>query len=241
MARESSIAAGTVIRGRIQAESDLDVLGQVEGSISCKGALEVGEGALLKSSLEGRRVVVHGAVAGDIRASESLVLEPGARVVGDITAPSIGIRPGAMVRGHVHTGTAGAAPAAGRPQQAQADRPAARPAAAPKAAVVPERAAPKPSAEAPRVAGKPMAEQSRLAPKPAVVEAKIDPPKPRAVAGASPEATRRMPPAPVVPRTPSEGQKRSAGAKPEPQAAPSPVLPSLARRSSKTTRRSSGR
>ena len=52
------------------------MLGQVEGSIGCKGALEVGEGALLKSSLEARRIVVHGAVAGDIRASESLVLEP---------------------------------------------------------------------------------------------------------------------------------------------------------------------
>jgi cytoskeletal protein CcmA (bactofilin family) len=240
MARESSIAAGTVIRGRIQAESDLEVLGQVEGSIGCKGALELGEGALLKSSLEARRIVVRGTVAGDIRATESLVLEPGARVVGDIAAPSIGIRPGALVRGHVHTGAPGAALGAGR-ADARAQRPAERPAVAAPKAVASERVAPKPVVEAQRVAAKPAPEPARAAPKPAQAEAKIDASKARTPAGAGSDGTRRAPPPPVVPRTPNEGQKRMAGQKAETHAAPSPVVPSLARRSSKAMRRSSGR
>jgi cytoskeletal protein CcmA (bactofilin family) len=132
MASESSIAAGTRITGRIQSDGDLEVFGHVEGSIVAAGSLTVGEDATLKCDLEASAVDISGAVAGDVKAEQSIVLQPGARVQGDLSAPSVGIRPGALVRGHVNAGgsrtatpprtapkqTSRAAPAAPREQPA---------------------------------------------------------------------------------------------------------------------------
>lgn len=116
MASQSNIAPGTKITGRIQADGDLEVLGHVEGSITASGGLTIGEGATLKCDLQGRAVEIGGAVAGDVRAEQAIVLLAGARVQGDLSAPSIGIRPGALVRGHVQAG--GGVGAHPRPRQA---------------------------------------------------------------------------------------------------------------------------
>src|SRR6516164_3683434 len=100
----STIGRGTVVRGSVRGEGDLEILGRVEGSVAVSGELSIGEGALVRSDVSGRRVTVRGAVAGNVSAAEAILLEPGARVVGDLGAPQIGIRPGALVRGLVSTG-----------------------------------------------------------------------------------------------------------------------------------------
>src|SRR5690349_17801375 len=116
MAAGATIAQGTTIRGSVRGHGDLDVLGRVEGSIDVDGDVNIFESALIKSDVRGKRVVVRGAVAGNVAATEALVLEAGAKVVGDLAAPSIGIRPGALVRGNVSTsGDAPAPRAAARP------------------------------------------------------------------------------------------------------------------------------
>src|SRR5580698_10342382 len=93
----STIGRGTVVRGSVHGEGDLEILGRVEGSVAVSGELTIGEGALLKSDVSGRRVVVRGAVAGNVSAAEAIILEAGARVAGDLGAPQISIRPGALV------------------------------------------------------------------------------------------------------------------------------------------------
>jgi cytoskeletal protein CcmA (bactofilin family) len=142
----STIARGTVVRGSVRGDGDLDIHGRVEGSVELGGELLISEGALIKSDVSARRVVVRGAVAGNVSGHEAVVLEPGARVVGDLHAPSIGIRPGALVRGNVST-FEGAAP----PVRAAARHQA--PARAPSRAKVME-APPAPSRAAGRAASR---------------------------------------------------------------------------------------
>src|ERR1700678_909044 len=101
MESASTIGRGTVVRGSVHGEGDLEILGRVEGSVSVSGEVSIGETALVKSDVSGSRVIVRGAVAGNVSATESILLEAGARVVGDLGAPQIGIRPGALVRGLV--------------------------------------------------------------------------------------------------------------------------------------------
>ena len=138
MAVRSSIGKGTTVRGNVRGDGDLDIEGRVEGSVAVGGDLTIGETALVKSDVSGRRVVVRGAVAGNVSGDESLVLERGARVVGDLSAPSIGIRPGALVRGNVSTSSSDGAgrarsEGAARPRAEQRTQPSARIPAAPKA------------------------------------------------------------------------------------------------------------
>src|SRR5262245_25099360 len=99
----STIGPGTVVRGSVRGDGDLEILGRVEGSVAVSGELAIGETALIRSDVTGRRVTVRGAVAGNVSATEAIILEAGARVVGDLGAPQIGIRPGALVRGMVST------------------------------------------------------------------------------------------------------------------------------------------
>ncbi len=193
MTTPSTIGRGTTIRGSVRCDGDLDIHGFVEGSVNVKGELVIAETALIKSDVSGRRVIVRGAVAGNVSADELIVVEPGARIVGDIGAPQIGIRPGGLIRGHVATGAPlpARAPQAATTQAAKsrpgtttpavpATRQGAAPAPAARAAAVPARA------PAPSPAAKP-------APAPAPVRAPAPPRAPTPTRAPVP-----TPPAPVV-------------------------------------------
>src|SRR5262245_49494662 len=99
----SVIGPATAVRGDVRGDGDLEILGRVEGSVIVSGELTIGEGALVKSDVRARRVIVRGAVRGNVSADELLILEAGARVLGDLGAPQVGIRPGGLVKGHVST------------------------------------------------------------------------------------------------------------------------------------------
>jgi cytoskeletal protein CcmA (bactofilin family) len=132
------IGRATRVRGRLTGASDVDVQGFVEGEIDVTGDVTIDANGMVGATVQGRKVVVRGAVKGDLTGQEAVLLEDGARVVGDIRAPRVAIAPGALVRGFVQTFATGAAgqrvaraPAAvaspapkqvARPQQAQPAR-----------------------------------------------------------------------------------------------------------------------
>jgi cytoskeletal protein CcmA (bactofilin family) len=225
----TTIGRGTVVRGSVRGDGDLEILGRVEGSVAVSGELSIGEGALVRSDVSGRRVTVRGAVAGNVSAVEAILLEAGARVVGDLGAPQIGIRPGALVRGLVSTrgplsheagatatraraATPAARPATpARPAPAPAAKPAARPAPAPAPAPRPAaRPAPTPSprrVEAPKPAAEHAAPRAHAEHHAPAAEAHAPHAEPEeAIAAAAEEeptlmdTTRGGPPPPVVPQ-----------------------------------------
>ena len=143
-ANESIIGRTTRVRGRVTGAVDLLVLGFVDGEISVSGDVTVDAHGLVGASVQGRRLVVRGAVKGDLVGEEAVVLEDGARVVGDVRAPRVAIAAGALVRGYVETGEGNGAPArasrseaAARPaaQQARVAPPPPKPAGKPAPAV----------------------------------------------------------------------------------------------------------
>jgi cytoskeletal protein CcmA (bactofilin family) len=195
VAELSTIGRGTTVRGNIRGDGDLDVHGRVEGSIAVKGDLSIAETALIRSDVSGKRVVVRGAIAGNVSADESLVLEAGARVVGDLAAPKIGIRPGALLRGNVSTNGMTV------PRVAAVSAQKHEPARAPAAARAPVRPAAPPARPAP-----PPLKAPAPAPAPAPPPAQ---PAAAKAANARPtngEKRHNAPPPPVVPSI-GKGQK----------------------------------
>jgi cytoskeletal protein CcmA (bactofilin family) len=98
------IGRGSFVRGRITGSGSLEIAGRVEGEVSVSGDLTVDASGLVAANLSGRRLVIRGAVKGDLNATEAVVLEAGAKVVGDLHSPRVAIAEGALVRGHVATG-----------------------------------------------------------------------------------------------------------------------------------------
>lgn len=171
----SVIGRTSVVRGNVRGDGNLEILGRVEGDVSVNGDIVLGETAGVRGSLNGASITVAGQVQGDIRGTEAVLVESGARVVGDLLAPRIGVAAGALVKGNVRT--EGEAPL-GAPK-----RPGAQALRAPSFTAKPQPAPVK--VEPPRAA--PVeAEPVVVAEKPAVKEAK------------KPEGERQAPP-PVVP------------------------------------------
>ncbi|MCA9706473.1 MAG: polymer-forming cytoskeletal protein [Myxococcales bacterium] len=89
------------VRGTLTGEEDLVVEGRVEGSVSLAGHLVVAVGGVLEADLDVQSVEVHGEVRGDIVASESITIDKGAFVAGNVRAPRVIIHDGAQFQGAV--------------------------------------------------------------------------------------------------------------------------------------------
>lgn len=106
------IARGNRIEGALSGSADIQVEGELQGSIEGSGLVRVAEEGRVEGTLAGRVVVVAGTVRGDIAAAETAELESSAKVYGNITAPRIRIADGASFDGQVFMkeATAKAAP-----------------------------------------------------------------------------------------------------------------------------------
>lgn len=204
-AAASVLAEGLTLTGRIAGDGDLEVRGRLEGEVEIGGELTLSQGSLVKANLAGARVVVRGALVGDVRASDSIVLEPSARVVGDLTAPRISIALGAQIRGNLDMRGA-----------ADVD---AQDIAVTTRFVKPAAARPAPVAPAP-VQARPMAQKGPITPaKPVAVSR-----KPASTPVASPVTAAAQVEARGTTEPPPDAEPRSDAARKEP---PSPVVPSI--------------
>jgi len=103
MAENSVIGSATVVSGHVRGAGALEILGRVEGDVTVTGDVVVGPTGRVRGNISAAELTVSGQVQGNLRGSEVVLVERGARVVGDIASPRIGIAPGALVRGHVQT------------------------------------------------------------------------------------------------------------------------------------------
>ncbi len=100
----TSIGPSMLVRGNLQGDEDLTVLGRVEGSVQLRRTIIVENGGIVKADVEVRNAVISGVVVGNITASDSVEITESGRVVGDISAPRVLIVDGARFRGVVDMG-----------------------------------------------------------------------------------------------------------------------------------------
>jgi len=201
----SIIGQSARVHGRVVGTADVEVLGFVDGGVAVTGSVTVGVHAMVGAGIQGRRVVVRGAVRGDLVGSEAVVVEEGARVVGDVRAPSVAIAPGALVRGFVQAGEPDQAPLA---RAAEGARAVSTPAVAARVAAKSQAAAPVATTPRAAAAHPPQARATNTA-----VAAAASPARPQgarpatavparhppAVAATPPASAPRHPPPPIVP------------------------------------------
>ncbi len=112
---DSLIGAGTRIEGDVFFSGALRLDGTVRGNVSAvpeqRATLVVGTEARIEGEVRAPHVVVMGAIEGQLMGSETLELQPSARIIGDVHYRSIEIQRGAVVDGRlVHTGDAALKP-----------------------------------------------------------------------------------------------------------------------------------
>ena len=101
--REISVLGKTVVfKGEFEAEEDLVIDGRVEGKITHRAEhLTIGPNGDVKADIMAQRVLVQGHVVGNIHATDTIVIEPSARVAGNLFAPRVGLKEGAEFDGRI--------------------------------------------------------------------------------------------------------------------------------------------
>lgn len=98
----SIIGKSLVFKGELTAAEDLLIQGQIKGSVKHNATnLTVGAHGKVDADIDANSVIVQGKVRGDIRGEKSIVVEPSARVQGNLYAPVIGLKEGAKFKGSI--------------------------------------------------------------------------------------------------------------------------------------------
>jgi cytoskeletal protein CcmA (bactofilin family) len=186
----SWIAREAKVVGLVETPGHLVIAGRLEGSVRAGGDVTVERGAVAVAEVRAWRVRVEGVVIGDVIAREAIEVAAGARVVGDLCAPSIELEAGAELEGKIdrRLPAADERPGAGEPASGvmRATQPIRRP-ARPAPTVPPPPGAPRAPADAVTLSGMPItadppdARPVPAAPKPdgraRMVKKRSDPPE----------------------------------------------------------------
>jgi cytoskeletal protein CcmA (bactofilin family) len=95
----NSLTNGSKIVGKIVADSDFRVDGEVEGEIVCNGKVIVGQSGFLKGSISCIHAEIIGTVVGDIVVTENLTLRSTANIKGDVKTKVLSVEPNAVFNG----------------------------------------------------------------------------------------------------------------------------------------------
>jgi cytoskeletal protein CcmA (bactofilin family) len=96
------IGASISIVGDVTGAEDLTILGKVEGKIALpKHGVTVGQSGRVTADIQAKVVSVAGEVRGNLAASEQIVIRKTATMLGNLTAPRVGLEDGCCFRGSV--------------------------------------------------------------------------------------------------------------------------------------------
>jgi cytoskeletal protein CcmA (bactofilin family) len=89
------------INGEIYSKDEIQLNGELTGSLKSEGRLTVGETGKADANLHADEVVIAGTVNGNVEATRRIVLRKGANLVGDVKTAGIVIEDGAYFRGGI--------------------------------------------------------------------------------------------------------------------------------------------
>jgi cytoskeletal protein CcmA (bactofilin family) len=91
---------GAKVNGKLSFDGPARIDGQVDGEISAKDSIIIGESAVVTAQIKATAVTVAGKVSGDITAAQRIEIRPSAKVLGNLAAPVLVIHEGAWFEGH---------------------------------------------------------------------------------------------------------------------------------------------
>jgi cytoskeletal protein CcmA (bactofilin family) len=103
-AKESILAAGLTIEGKIEGSGNVRVAGNFKGDVHVQGNLTIEQGAKITGSVRAHTVVVGGELEGNIDAATRVELLQTGVLNGDLKAGSLTVAAGSRMRGRAEFG-----------------------------------------------------------------------------------------------------------------------------------------
>jgi cytoskeletal protein CcmA (bactofilin family) len=102
--KESIIASGLSIEGKIVGSGHIRVAGKFKGDIQVEGNLHIDNGARVEGQVRASEVLVSGELLGNIESAKRVELQQGGTITGDVKAGSFTVAAGSRMRGSVDFG-----------------------------------------------------------------------------------------------------------------------------------------
>lgn len=103
-AKESVLAAGLTIEGKIEGSGNVRVAGNFKGDIHVQGNLTIEQGAKITGSVRANTVIISGELEGNIDAATRVELLQTGILNGDLKAGSLTVAAGSRMRGRAEFG-----------------------------------------------------------------------------------------------------------------------------------------
>ena len=94
------ISNGTEITGEVRSQGDVRIDGVLNGNLSTKGKVVIGNTGKVKGEVKCKNSEVSGVIEGKIKVSQLLTLKIASRINGDIITNKLSIEPGASFTGN---------------------------------------------------------------------------------------------------------------------------------------------
>ncbi len=92
--------AGSKLEGKIHLAGATKIDGCLDGELTTRSPLFIGERAELNAEINGTSIVIAGIVKGTITGTERIELRPTAKVNGSLTSPALVVNEGAYLEGY---------------------------------------------------------------------------------------------------------------------------------------------
>jgi cytoskeletal protein CcmA (bactofilin family) len=102
--KESLIASGLTIEGKIVGNGHVRVAGKFKGDIQVEGNLHIDSGARVEGQVKASEVIISGELQGNVESAKRVELQQGGSITGDVKAGSLTVAAGARMRGSVDFG-----------------------------------------------------------------------------------------------------------------------------------------
>jgi cytoskeletal protein CcmA (bactofilin family) len=100
------VGPNTHIKGSVEGDEDLRVLGRVDGNITLTRSLSVDPSGVVVADIHVQQAVISGVVVGNVTATDLVRITEEGRVVGDLSAPRVVLVEGATFKGNIDMGEA---------------------------------------------------------------------------------------------------------------------------------------
>lgn len=95
----NSVVAGTKIEGKINANSDIRIDGELLGTLNCKGRVVIGPDGNVEGDIDCQNAIIEGRFTGKLKVTDLLNVKENAKIHGDVITGKILIQAGALFNG----------------------------------------------------------------------------------------------------------------------------------------------
>lgn len=99
------IANGVRLEGEFKSQGDVQIEGEVLGTVETSAMLSVGSDAKVKAGVKAANAVIAGEIVGNVSITNKLELKSTAKIIGEITCATIVVEAGAKMQGNIKCGS----------------------------------------------------------------------------------------------------------------------------------------